>query len=148
MELYCKKFEELTVEELYRILQKRNAVFMMEQNVHYLDLDDLDQKALHIWLEDEDGLEAYLRVMDRGAESQYVSIGRVLAVKRRQGLATRLMQAAIAAAEKTFHADKIYLEAQLYARGLYDKLGFQQISEPFPIDGIPHIKMLLDCGKQ
>lgn len=33
------------------------------------------------------------------------------------------------------------IEAQVYARGLYEKCGFVQSSEEFLEDGIPHIEM-------
>ena len=142
MQLRYKRFEELTLQELYEILQLRVNVFVVEQNCAYEDLDSRDQDALHVWLEDEEGIEAYLRIMDRGVVSPYVSIGRVIACKRRQGLATELLKEAIVIARKEFQADKIYLEAQVYAKSLYEKLGFVQVSEEFLEDGIPHIRML------
>lgn len=36
------------------------------------------------------------------------------------------------------------IEAQVYVRTLYEKVGFKQVSEPFLEDGIEHIKMRLD----
>ncbi len=59
MKQYVKRFRELTTEELYRILKLRVAVFVVEQNCPYMEIDDLDQAAIHVWLEDEDGIEAY-----------------------------------------------------------------------------------------
>ncbi len=146
MTLHVKKFEELTVSELYDLLKLRTAVFVVEQTCPYMELDDRDQKALHVWLEDKGEIAAYLRVLDRGVECVHVSIGRVLAVKRRQGLGSRILKAGIDAAVEFFHADKIYLEAQTYARSLYEKQGFRQISVEFQLDGIPHIRMILDLG--
>lgn len=145
MTLHIKRFDELTVDELYRILKLRVDVFVVEQACPYPELDGLDQDALHLWLEDETGVRAYLRVMDRGAESEYVSIGRVVARERRQGLGTRILREGIRAARERFGAEAIYLEAQTYAAGLYEKQGFRPISEEFLLDGIPHVKMLLDC---
>ena len=145
MTLQIKLFGELTVEELYRILKLRVDVFVVEQACHYPELDGLDQDALHLWLEDEGEVLAYLRVLDRGAESDYVSIGRVVARERRKGLGTRILRAGIRAARERFGAEAIYLEAQTYAVGLYEKQGFRIISEEFLLDGIPHVKMLLDC---
>ena len=144
MQLYRKRFQELTTEELYGILKLRVDVFVVEQNCPYRELDDRDQDAVHVWLQDEDGILAYLRVMDRGIENESVSIGRVIALKRRQGLGSQVLSEGIRAAKDFFHADTIYLEAQVYAKGLYEKQGFRQISEEFLLDGIPHVRMLLD----
>ena len=125
-------------------MRLRVSVFVVEQNCPYMELDDLDQDAIHIWLEDEDGIQAYLRIMDRGAESEYISIGRVIAVKRRCGMGSQILAEGIKAAKDIFDADSIYLEAQTYAKKFYEKQGFRQISEEFLLDGIPHIKMLLE----
>ena len=146
MVLRVKRYEELTRDELYAILRLRTAVFVVEQNCAYMELDDRDQAAVHVWLEDENGIAGYLRVMDRGVESGYVSIGRVIAVKRRCGLGSQILSEGIRAAKVFFHADTIYLEAQVYAKGLYEKQGFRQFSEEFLLDGIPHVRMLLDAG--
>ena len=144
MILQIKRFDELTAAELYRLLKLRVDVFVVEQNCPYPELDDLDQGALHLWLEDETGILAYLRVLDRGAESEYVSIGRVVARERRRGLGTRILRAGLRAARERFGAEAVYLEAQTYAVGLYEKQGFRIISDEFLLDGIPHVKMLLD----
>ena len=146
MQLYRKRFQELTTDELYRLLKQRVAVFVVEQNCPYMELDDFDRDAVHVWMEDEEGIQAYLRVMDRGVESDHVSIGRVLAVKRRCGLGSQILSEGIRAAKDFFHADHIYLESQVYAKSLYEKQGFRQISEEYLLDGIPHVKMLLDIA--
>lgn len=144
MKLQTKHFKDLTTEELYALLRLRVSVFVVEQNCPYMELDNLDQEALHVWLEDEDGIAAYLRVLDRGAESEYVSIGRVISVKRNSGMGSRILAEGIKAASERFCADKIYLEAQTYAKRLYEKQGFKQISDEFLLDGIPHVKMILE----
>jgi ElaA protein len=71
------------------------------------------------------------------------AIGRVLAVERRQGLGTRAVEEGIRVAREKLGAKRIYLEAQTYARGLYEKLGFRQSGAEFLEDGIPHIPMEL-----
>ncbi len=143
MECHIKRFHELTADELYDLLKLRTDVFVVEQKCPYPELDGLDREALHVWLSDEGGIAACLRVMDRGAESEYVSIGRVVAARRRQGLGTKVLREGIRAARDYFGAEHIYLEAQTYARGLYEKQGFRVIAEEFLLDGIPHLKMLL-----
>ena len=144
MKTVVKKFSELTADELFEIMRIRVSVFVVEQNCPYQELDEFDKSAIHMYLEDKSGIVAYLRLMDKSEKREFASIGRVLCLRRREGLATKLLSQAIETAKEQFGADKIYLEAQTYARGLYEKLGFKQISEEFLEDGIPHIKMLLE----
>ena len=143
MTLNVKRFGELTPYELYEILRLREAVFVVEQACAYQDIDGKDRGAIHAWLSDADGIAAYLRVLDRGVYDEEVAIGRVLSLRRRQGLATRLLREGIRIAREEFGAEVISVEAQVYARALYEKLGFRQASEEFLEDGIPHIRMLL-----
>ena len=142
MELFIKRFEELTLDQLYDILQLRVAVFVVEQNCPYMELDGLDRGAVHLWLEENGRVAACARVMDRGVESEHVSIGRVVTAERRSGLGSRILAESIRAAKEYFNAGEIYLEAQEYAIPFYAKQGFKVVSEVFPIDGIPHVKMI------
>lgn len=142
--LNIKHFSELTVPELYEILKVRVNVFVVEQNCPYSELDDKDLNAYHLWLSDEkDEIKAYLRVLDKGVSFSEAAIGRVLSLERRKGLASRLMKAGIKTAYEKFEADEIKLEAQVYAKALYEKLGFEVTSDEFLEDGIPHVEMLL-----
>ena len=143
MELHVKRFDELSAAELYAILRLRMEVFMLEQRCLYPELDGLDRDALHVWLSDDGGVAAYLRILDRGVRGDHVMIGRVIAARRRLGLGTQVMREGIRAARELFGADTIYVEAQEYAQPFYERLGFRRISEPFDEDGIPHVKMLL-----
>ena len=142
MKLCIKRFYELSVEELYAILKLRVNVFVVEQNCPYPELDDRDQEAVHVWLEDMNGIHAYLRIMDRGVESEHVSIGRVIAAKRHQGLGTRILSEGVRIAKDMFQADAVCLEAQVYAIPFYQSLGFEVVSEEFLEDGVPHVKMI------
>lgn len=142
MELKVKTFAQLSNTELYAILKLRVDVFVVEQACPYPEIDGRDEGSLHVWLEEDGEILAYLRVLDRGVESEYVAIGRVIAARRRQGLGSEIMKAGIRVAQEHFHADAIYLEGQVYAQGFYENLGFRQISEPYLEDNIPHIKML------
>lgn len=148
MQLVIKTFDQLTNDELYEILKLRVDIFVVEQTCPYPDLDDLDQAAIHVFYKNEEGICAYLRVMDRGVESEAVSVGRVVVdkSKRRKALGSRLLQAGIKAAREIFDADTIYLEAQRYAKSFYEKQGFKQVSEVFLLDDIPHIKMELELN--
>lgn len=148
MELIVKHFSELSVDELFEIYKLRCTVFVVEQTCIYQDVDDFDKVAYHLWLRDEDGIQAYARVLPAGATFPEVSLGRVIAVKRRCGLGTRIVDAAIKTAIDRLNADIITIEAQVYARSLYEKLGFVQTSEEFIEDGIPHIQMQLDLTRR
>lgn len=143
MELIIKHFKELTAEEIYNIYKLRCAVFVVEQNCVYQDIDDADKVAYHLYLKDEDGISAYLRVLPKGARYDEVSIGRVISVKRRQGLATRLLKEAIAVARSKFDAKTITISSQTYAIPVYEKAGFIKASDEYLEDGIPHVRMIL-----
>lgn len=143
MELLIKAFDELSTQELYEILRLRDAVFIVEQNCPYQDIDGLDRDAWHVFLRDGEGIQAYLRLLPPGAVFEECALGRVIARKRRCGLGTQIVSAGIAAARERLDAAAIRIEAQVYAKGLYEKLGFVSVSEPFLEDGIPHIQMLL-----
>ena len=141
MELTGKHFSELTTEELFDIYKLRVSVFVVEQSCPYQEVDSADKTAYHIWLKEDGELLAYLRVPPRGVVREEVSLGRVIAVRRRCGLGSRILAAGIRTAVEQFGADCIVIEAQTYARGLYEKAGFVQTSEEFLEDGIPHIQM-------
>ena len=115
MELKIKRFNELSLDELYKILKLRVDVFVVEQSCPYEEIDDNDQKAIHVWFEDKEKIMAYLRIMDKGVESEYVSIGRVIASERRKGFGTKILEEGIKVSKDYFNADLIYLEAQVYA---------------------------------
>ena len=145
MEIIVKKFEELTPEELYDILKLRVDVFVVEQNCPYPEIDGKDKGAYHVWLRDEDGIAAYLRVLDKGVSFEDAAIGRVISARRRKGFGTAVLKKGIEVANEKFGADKITIEAQVYARKFYENVGFRQVSEEFLEDGIPHIVMTLEC---
>ena len=144
VEISVKSFEELTKAELYALLRLRESVFVVEQNCPYQELDGRDDRAYHVIGREGEEMVAYLRILDRGAEHEEVAIGRVIALRRRQGLGSRILQAGIRAAQEKFGARRIYLEAQTYARAFYERQGFQQISPEFMLDGIPHVAMILE----
>lgn len=144
MEIYIKRFEELSSEELYEIIKIRVAIFCLEQKCLYQDLDDKDKKAYHVYIKENDKIKAYLRVLDKGISFDEISIGRVLTTERGVGFGNIILKEGIRVAKEKMNADKIKIEAQSYAKGYYEKFGFKQISDEFLEDGIPHIKMILN----
>lgn len=147
MELIVKHFRDLTAEEVYDLLKLRVDVFVVEQNCPYPEIDGKDKDAYHVFLREGGVLKAYLRVLPPGAAFDTCALGRVVAAERRRGLGSRIVAAGIQTARERYHARAITLEAQVYARSLYEKAGFRQISEEFLEDGIPHIKMRLELSE-
>ena len=64
--LVIKTFYKLEREELYQILRLRSEVFVVEQDCIYQDLDNKDQKAIHIFLKENENIIAYTRVFKKG----------------------------------------------------------------------------------
>lgn len=139
-----KKFEELDVNELYEIMQARAAVFVVEQECAYQDLDGVDKEAYHVYLREDGQMVAYLRVLDKGKRLDEVSVGRVISLKRGLGLGKTLMQTGLQVAKEKFGAKVVKVGAQVQAKGFYESVGFRQVSGEYDEDGIPHIYMLYE----
>jgi ElaA protein len=145
IEWRLKKMDELSAQELYKILQVRSEVFVVEQNCVYLDADGKDEKGYHFcgWI--NDNLVAYCRLLPVGISyPDDASIGRVLTHPdfRNLGIGKILMEKAITTTYELFHVNSIKIGAQLYLLKFYNELGFIQLSESYLEDGIPHITML------
>lgn len=147
MNLYIKTFQELTTKELYEILRVRAEVFVVEQNCIYQDLDEKDMESLHLFYEKEGRIHAYLRIIVKDSKINLVQIGRVLTTMeaRGTGLGLKIVGEGLEAAKEHFRAEEVYIEAQCYATGFYEKVGFQVTSEEFLEDGIPHVEMRVRC---
>lgn len=144
-----KEFTQLTVEELYHILNLRIEVFMREQNCLYSETDYYDQKALHIWTANDDNLIlAYARIFPphilyHDVKSTRAKIGRVVVNKmaRGTGLSYQLMKKSISQIQERYLSE-IEISAQVHLTHFYQKLGFTIDSEEYLEDGIPHIRMI------
>lgn len=138
-----KTFDELSVKELYAILQLRNEVFSVEQNCVYQDADDKDQPAYHLCGWHGNKLAAYCRILPKGISYEHPSIGRVVTSPqyRKGGYGRELMKLAVAKTIEHFNDSIIIISAQLYLKKFYESIGFEQISGEYLEDGIPHIKM-------
>lgn len=142
MKLILKHFSELDASELYRIIQARIAVFVVEQDCPYQELDNKDINAWHLWYEDKEGIAAYARLLNKGVSyPDACSIGRVITIKRGTGLGLKLMQEAVRLVREKYGCKRIRIGAQLYAKGFYEKAGFVQSGNEYPEDGIVHIEM-------
>jgi len=144
LQIKVKSFDELTKAELYKLLQLRNQVFVLEQHCIYLDIDNKDQKALHVLGYKNDELIAYTRIFKAGDYLEEASIGRVLVVKheRKNAYGYQLMNASINAIKNYFKASVIKISAQCYLKKFYNDLGFKEQGKTYLEDDIPHIAML------
>ena len=141
MEFKKKYFNELSNIELYEILKARAAIFIVEQKCIYQDLDDIDYNSLHIFYEDNKKIIAYLRIFPK--EKDVVQIGRVLSIEQGKGFGGKILSEGIKIIKKEMNVKKIYIEAQKYAIGFYEREGFKVCSQEFLEDGIPHVQMEL-----
>jgi ElaA protein len=139
-----KSFNELTVAELYAILQLRNEVFSVEQNCVYQDADDKDQMSFHLTGWDGEKLAAYCRILPQGLSYTEASIGRVVTspAYRKSGYGRVLMIKAIVKTLSQFTCSKITISAQFYLTKFYESLGFTAFGDIYMEDNILHIKML------
>jgi len=141
----CKFFSDLLNKEVYKILQLRNEVFIVEQNCVYQDCDDKDFKAWHLCGWDQENLIAYTRLFDKGVSYRdAASIGRVLTAPsvRGQNIGKELMLRSIGKIEELFGETMIRISAQLYLKRFYESFSFVQKGEVYLEDGIKHISML------
>ncbi|CAM2795252.1 GNAT family N-acetyltransferase [Chryseobacterium flavum] len=139
-----KTFEEFAVPELYAVLKARVDVFIIEQNCPYPDLDDYDQKAVHIWAEENGQVLAYCRIFDRRIKYNEASIGRVLTTAQARGknLGKQLIQYAVETIENRFHTSEIRISAQDYLLRFYNGFGFEDTGKKYLEDDIPHTEMI------
>ena len=144
MKIYVKSFSELSNLEIFEIFRVRTQVFIVEQNCPYQDIDEIDKTCQHVFMKNQLGeVVAYSRVFNRLFDKKISQIGRVLTIVRGENLGYKIFDQAIKVAFDELDAEKIYIEAQVYAIDFYKKFGFEVVSEEFLEDDIPHVKMEL-----
>jgi len=139
-----KKFNELTSDEIYKILKSRNEVFIVEQKCAFQDCDNKDQNSYHLFIEDNENIAAYLRILEKGISYNEISIGRLLVVKeyRKKGIARDMMLKAIDYIQNNLNEQLIRISAQSYLVDFYKSIGFEEVSDIYYDDNIPHVEML------
>lgn len=144
MKITIKTFQELSLDELYKLLQLRSEVFVVEQDCVYQDIDGKDSKAIHVMGFEGDELVAYTRCFKPGYYFEEASIGRVIVKSgyRKYGFGHEIMKASLDLIEKLYHTKNIKLSAQQYLTRFYETHGFIQSGEGYLEDGIPHIAMI------
>ncbi|HEX4503798.1 MAG TPA: GNAT family N-acetyltransferase [Scandinavium sp.] len=136
---------QLTVQQLYALLQLRCEVFVVEQACAYQDVDgdDLVGENRHIlgWRDGE--LVAYARILKSEAEFEPVVIGRVIvsSAVRGEKLGVQLMEQTLASCQQYWPQKALYLGAQAHLQPFYARFGFSPVTDVYDEDGIPHIGM-------
>ncbi len=137
---------ELSLDEFFEIARVRTEVFFLEQRIDEEELDERDREETteHVWISDDRGVAAYLRVVvdeqpQEGNRDARRLIGRVVtrADRRGQGLARRLIEHVI---ERHGH-EPLALHSQSYIQPLYAALGFEPYGDEYVEAGIPHVSM-------
>jgi ElaA protein len=137
-------FNNLTTQQLYQILRLRAQVFIVEQNCVYQDIDNKDQKALHVLGFKNNNLIAYTRIFKPLDYFEHASIGRVVVAleERKFGYGHVIMKHSIQAVKSYFKQSTIKISAQSYLQKFYESHGFKQVGDTYLEDGIPHIAMI------
>lgn len=138
-----KTFEQITTQELYAIIKARINVFVVEQDCPYPDLDDYDQKAIHLWAEKDGEVLAYCRIFDKGIKYPETSIGRVVTTEkgRGTGLGKQLIQYALEIIANRLGTLEVRISAQNYLLRFYSGFGFEDTGKKYLEDNIPHTEM-------
>jgi len=144
LNIVVKPFKELTTQELYNVLQLRSEIFVVEQNCVYQDMDNKDQKALHVLGFKKGNIVAYTRIFKPGDYFENASIGRVIVSQnqRKNSYGNDIMNASIKAVKDYFNETTIKIGAQCYLKKFYNNLGFKEIGDEYLEDGIQHIHMI------
>ena len=136
---------DLSVSQLYALLQLRCAVFVVEQNCPYQDIDgdDLEGENRHILGWHKGTLVAYARILKSDDELKPGVIGRVIVSEALRGekIGQQLMSKALESCTRRWPEKPIYLGAQAHLQNFYGQFGFIPVTDIYEEDGIPHIGM-------
>lgn len=143
LKIEVKTFSELTLQELYRILQLRSEVFVVEQNCVYQDNDGKDEKALHVLGFKNGKIIAYTRLFKSGDYFENASIGRVVVAKNERSFkyGYDIMKVSMETIKTHFNEKTIKISAQAHLKSFYNNCGFIEFGEVYLEDAIPHIAM-------
>lgn len=136
-----RAFDELTVHELYALLRLRSDVFVVEQDCVFLDMDDLDQAAVHLLAYQGERLVACARFYQDHGE---LHLGRIVTDRsvRGRGVGHELMRVCVPEIERREPGRSIAMSAQAHLEGYYAQHGFVAVGEGYLEDGIPHVRMV------
>ena len=139
LKLHVKPFSELSTTELYELLKARFIVFYSEQNCRYLDMDDVDYKAIHLALHRKGRVIAYARLYEDSTSHEW-HVGRLLSLERGKGFGKYIMQQ-VENQAILMGASSLSLHAQTQVVPFYEALGYTPYGSVFIEADIPHLCM-------
>jgi ElaA protein len=147
------RFEELAPREVHDLYRLRAAVFVVEQECAFQDLDGADLESWHLLGYRPSSrpapLAAYARLVPPGLKYEEPSVGRIVTARevRRTGLGRELVREALARAEQLWPGRAIRIGAQQRLERFYEEFGFVTASAPYDEDGIAHVEMLRPAAR-
>ena len=140
------EWRDLTPDVLYALLRLRSAIFVVEQNCVFPDMDGRDPQCEHLcgWRGAE--LIGYLRLVPPGVRTPEVSIGRVVVARsaRGLGLGREVMLQGLKRCAERHPGQPVKVSAQQHLEAFYASLGFARVGAPYDEDGIAHVDMIRD----
>lgn len=139
VKIQVKPFSDLTGREVFCLSRIRDEVFVAEQGITVPELDDQDLVAYHVYLLNEQETDALAAARFFEDQGRYY-IGRVAVQKaaRGKGLASQLLSAIESYVLDQQLTGTLYLHAQVSAKQLYLKNGYEEVGPIFEEAGIPH----------
>ena len=143
MDYKWKNFDELSLDDLYAVLNLRQKVFIVEQDCPYIDADYTDQDAFHLLGYQGNNLIAYLRAFKPGLKYEGSSMGRIVTEKnsRGLGLGKEIIKEGVRFLKKEYPSYEIVISAQHRLQHFYIELGFISRGDVYLEDNIDHIQM-------
>ena len=140
-----KKFDELSLDDLYAILNLRQKVFIVEQDCPYIDADYTDQDAHHLMAYKDDNLIGYLRAFGPGIKYEGSSLGRIVTEinSRGLGIGKEITKEGVNFLSKEYPNHEIVISAQHRLEHFYVELGFAARGGVYLEDDIDHIQMYI-----
>lgn len=138
-------FDELSNDELYNILKLRNAIFIVDQQCVFADIDGRDQAGCyHFFCTLNNQIIAYARIFEPGQVYQEPCLSRVCTSldQRGKGMGKELVKRALDEMSRLFPGQPIRIGAQLYLKTFYEGFGFKIEGDLYIEDGIEHIQMI------
>lgn len=145
--IHARNLENINPLDLYNILKLRQDIFIIEQDCLYEDMDDVDPVCEHLFLKKYKRVITYARIVPAGKKMKHPSIGRIIVHKeyRGKGYGREIIRKALGILSQR-KTEAVMIEAQSHLQTFYESLGFEKISDPYPVDGISHIKMNFQFG--